>query len=396
MIRQSIKRQIVSIAVGLIVLMVVTAALSMFMAGRVGLLLDELTTKYIPAYGHLARMNIRSLERGLALRQMVIAKMENPPDEADYSARVSAFEARGRDVEQEAQAARKLILSIIADKSTPSDIIALARIENRLDTALNDTRRKLNEEISQLISQLQARNFVEVQRELVRVDDLRDDLNQKIDAVRAEMLAQVYSGAGTVIRDQQRTIWISAIVTALAAIVGLIVAMLVSGGITRPVQRLLEGTRAVEAGRLDGSIEVTTPDEIGQLSSAFNRMVGQLRHNARVRETFGKYIDPKVVEGLIDRPALAGTEGQRRIMTVMFCDMKGFTNFSEGATPQGLVKVMNRYLSTMSEPIRNQHGIISRTSLDTHGVRYADRNRDRRGTGRQHRLGIHDELHGDG
>ena len=40
----------------------------------------------------------------------------------------------------------------------------------------------------------------------------------------------------------------TAIVTALAAILGLSVAMLVSGGITRPVQRLLEGTRAVEAG----------------------------------------------------------------------------------------------------------------------------------------------------
>ena len=41
-------------------------------------------------------------------------------------------------------------------------------------------------------------------------------------------------------------------------------------------------------------------------------------------------------------------------MTVMFCDMKGFTSLSEGMTPQGLVKVMNRYLSIMSEPIRDQ------------------------------------------
>ena len=47
-------------------------------------------------------------------------------------------------------------------------------------------------------------------------------------------------------------------------------------------------------------------------------------------------------------------------MTVMFCDMKGFTALSEGMTPQGLVKVMNRYLSTMSEPIRAQQGIIDK------------------------------------
>jgi adenylate cyclase len=40
--------------------------------------------------------------------------------------------------------------------------------------------------------------------------------------------------------------------------------------------------------------------------------------------------------------------------------MKGFTSLSEGMTPQGLVKVMNHYLSTMSGPIRTHHGIIDK------------------------------------
>src|SRR5205807_6974707 len=189
----------------------------------------------------------------------------------------------------------------------------------------------------------------------------RDEFNQKIATIRADMLAQVHASAATVMRNQQRAILVSAIVTALAAILGLIFAILVSDGITRPVRRLLEGTRAVEAGRLDGSIDITTRDEIGQLSAAFNRMVEQLRQNERIRETFGRYIDPKVVEGLIDQPALAATEGQRRVMTVLFCDLKGFTSLSESVTPQGLVKVMNRYLSTMSEPIRSHRGIIDKS-----------------------------------
>ncbi len=123
---------------------------------------------------------------------------------------------------------------------------------------------------------------------------------------------------------------------------------------------MLEGTRAVEAGQLDQSIDITSGDEIGQLAAAFNRMVVQLRDNQHVRETFGKYIDPRVVEGLIDHPTLTAAEGQRRVMTVLFCDLKGFTNLSEGMTPQGLVKVMNRYLSIMSEPIRSNRGIIDK------------------------------------
>jgi adenylate cyclase len=194
----------------------------------------------------------------------------------------------------------------------------------------------------------------------MRIDALRDDFNVKIDSIRSDMLAQVRADAVVTMRHQRQAIFVSAIVTALAAILGLTVSVLVSTGITRPVRRLLDGTRAVEAGHLDGSISITTRDEIGQLTGAFNRMVEQLRQNERVRETFGKYIDPQVVQGLIDRPALTASEGQRRIMTVLFCDMKGFSSLSEGMTPQGLVKVMNHYLSTVSGPIRNHKGIIDK------------------------------------
>jgi len=161
-------------------------------------------------------------------------------------------------------------------------------------------------------------------------------------------------------RDQQKAIIVSGTVTALAAVLGLMFALFVSTGITRPVRRLLDGTRAVEAGRLDASIDVTTRDEIGQLTTAFNSMVEQLRHKEKMRVTFGRYVDPRVVEGLIDRQSLTAPDGQRRVMTVLFCDMQGFTTLSEGMTPQGLVKVMNHYLSAMSGPIRSHRGIIDK------------------------------------
>ena len=63
MISLSIRRKIMGIAVGLIVLMAVTAFLSMASVIQVGKQLDELTQSYIPAYGNLARANIRSGRR---------------------------------------------------------------------------------------------------------------------------------------------------------------------------------------------------------------------------------------------------------------------------------------------------------------------------------------------
>jgi len=359
MFRPSIKQKIVSIALGLIVLMVITSILSIFLAAKVGHLLDELTNRYIPAYGNLARANIRSLERGLTLRRMVIAKMQNPPDEAVYADRLKTFEALNGEIDREADAARQHILAIIADVSTPSDNAGLARLEYRIETVTHDVRSRMDREVPALLSDLDKHDFDKVRTALAQIDTLRDEFMEKIDAIRSDMLKQVFASAATVVRDQNSAIVISGIVTALAAAIGFVFAIVISGGITRPVQQLLQGARDVEAGHLDKNVVVTGRDEIAQLAQAFNNMVDQLRQNARIRETFGRYIDPQVVKGLIDQSNIAA-EGQRRTMTVMFCDMKGFTAMSEGMTPRGLVQVMNRYFSTMSEPIRAQRGIIDK------------------------------------
>jgi Tar ligand binding domain homologue len=92
MFLSSIRTKILGIAIGLIILMVITAVLSLSLVTQVGRRLEQLTNSYIPAYGDLARANIRSLERALALRRMVIAKTAVPPDLARYSANHEIFE----------------------------------------------------------------------------------------------------------------------------------------------------------------------------------------------------------------------------------------------------------------------------------------------------------------
>src|SRR6516164_9060135 len=192
MLRPSIKRKIVGIAAGMIILAVITSVMSMALASRVGHLLDELTNRYIPAYGDLARVDVRSLERALTLRRVIIAKMQTPPDEAGAAAHLKAFEEKGPEVQREAEAARKLITAIIDDPSTPSDNVALTRIDDRIDTAVNDLSHRMDNEIAQLLRQLERQNFTEVLSGLARVDALYDEFNQKVDLIRADMLGQVH------------------------------------------------------------------------------------------------------------------------------------------------------------------------------------------------------------
>lgn len=359
MIRLSIRRKIMGIAVTLIVLMAVTAVLSMISVMQVSARLEELTSSYIPAYGNLARTNIRSLERSLELRRMVIERIRSPFGSDRLTEIRQTFETKGAESEREAEAARALINGLIKKGVTFSDPTALARLDTRIETALTVLRNHLNSEIERMLPLLQTGDTKAIDDGLARVDSLRNELNQSLDSVRADMFTLLRDEADRTRQKQSQVTIIAALLTVLAAIMGLVFSMLVSAGMTRPVRRLLEGARAVEAGHLEEKLTVTTQDEIGQLTTAFNNMVEQLRLKERIRETFGKYIDPRVVEGLINKPSVA-SEGQRRVMTVMFCDVKGFSSTSRGTTPQGLVKVMNRYLSAMSAPIRQHEGIIDK------------------------------------
>src|SRR5262249_52023773 len=70
--------------------------------------------------------------------------------------------------------------------------------------------------------------------------------------------------------------------------------------------------------------------------------------------------DPRIVEGLVDRPELLASKGDRRVMTIFFSDMKDFTDISEGLTPASLVNLINRYLTAISEPVHRNGGIIDK------------------------------------
>src|ERR1700742_2291431 len=260
MIRSSIRRQILGIAVGLIILMVIVSALSTVLTRKVAHQLDELTSKYFEANNHLARMQAYSLDRSLELRRMVIARMQSPPDDDGFAERKERYEAAGIAIGKEASAVHVLINAIIDDTSTESDNAALGRIDSRIEDTNRDLLHYLDEEHERLFPLLEAKtqDFAEIRRGLSRIDGIRDELNKRIDSIRADMMAQVRADAAVTMRDQRQNIAISALLTALAAVLGLTFSMFVSFGITRPVRRLLDGTRAVEAGKLDGSIDVTT------------------------------------------------------------------------------------------------------------------------------------------
>jgi adenylate cyclase len=88
-------------------------------------------------------------------------------------------------------------------------------------------------------------------------------------------------------------------------------------------------------------------------------MVGGLREKERIRETFGQYVDPRIVKNLLEN-RIGADKGERQVMTVFFSDLEGFTRLCEGLTPDAAVRFLNRYFSMMSEVVRSQQGIVDK------------------------------------
>lgn len=75
---------------------------------------------------------------------------------------------------------------------------------------------------------------------------------------------------------------------------------------------------------------------------------------------FGEYVAPELVREMAEDPASYSMEGESKVLTVLFSDVRGFTSISESLEPNELREYINEYLTTMSEIIRSHRGTLDK------------------------------------
>lgn len=145
---------------------------------------------------------------------------------------------------------------------------------------------------------------------------------------------------------------------ALTTLLACILTFFFSRKVVKPVKSLQTAFRRVAAGDYNVVLEPASKDEIGDLVNRFNLLVGELKEKALMKSNFGKIVPPEIVERMLASDFTRESEVVR--VTVLFCDLRGFTAMSENLPPSMLVGLLNQYFTAMVEIIESHGGMVDK------------------------------------
>ena len=356
----TLRRKIVALTLCLLLLFAMTAAASVLLQSKISEQFSGVVDDYLPLNAAVATVDVFTDRYELDLRRLAA-------DLRDAGAGAAAIAQQG-EAERLSEAR---VLTATFEKT-----------EAQLDQVVQDSRQTVEKRVA--MADIRGRfgymkralpNFIEVGRRMSealgagRAEEAghiaaefapyRSLFGEDLTAVRDHLATLTVGATGEAYRLHRGLIILEMVMLGLASLTGLGLSLIVSNRMMAGLERLIEGTRQIQDGHGYEILPVTSNDEIGKLTVAFNRMVEDLRAKDRVKETFGKFVDPRIVANLID-PAGGKDLAERQVATVFFSDIKGFSGLGELLTATTLVKLLNTYFSEMTTLIHARNGIIDK------------------------------------
>jgi class 3 adenylate cyclase len=112
----------------------------------------------------------------------------------------------------------------------------------------------------------------------------------------------------------------------------------------------------ISQGNCNTQAQVVTNDEFGLIAAKTNEMIKGLRERDFCQVSFGRFVTPEVSDKILKGEI--PLEGELKEVTILFCDLRGYTTFVEGKEPKEVVNFLNEYFSEMEKAVKQYEGIV--------------------------------------
>jgi len=354
--RQTIAAKIFGLA---IILLLLTIALAGFLLYEVTRTKQDLTVVAnfdVPLTQSLARLHEFGLRRRLAFERWFGALNADQPNREIVAEASENYALFTRKLTDEFSSARRIIEAY--PRNGPGSH-TLAEVETLLDQ-IQPAYKTINNRQREVLDMQGSGQHDKANEQLNLLNDLQGTVQNQRESVNSKMAA--WSGSATKATEQRerRVFWLAIAATTSTVLLGLAVAALITNRLSRPVRSLAIAMRDVQGGNLNVELPVSSTDEVGRLTDSFNFFVKELRSKERLKQTFGKYIDPRILEHVLAQSGSEAAGGGRREMTVLFADLVGFTGLSERLTPLLMVTLLNRHFGLQALAVQEHHGVVDK------------------------------------
>lgn len=200
-------------------------------------------------------------------------------------------------------------------------------------------------------------------------DRLERLTNEMVNRAEADMLESIDAGLDAYHVSR----WVVAGFAVASICIALLLGYAISWSLIGPVKKMDRQLRQTASGDFSQRIDVPNRDEMGALATNLNRMnqeLGRLYEeleirNRFIRETFGRYLSDEIVEDILETPDGLKLGGEKRNVSIMITDLRGFTALSESLEPEQVITMLNGYFEVMVDVIQQYHGTINEIRGDS-------------------------------
>jgi len=145
---------------------------------------------------------------------------------------------------------------------------------------------------------------------------------------------------------------------AAALIASIVIGLMLAKTLSEPITELSSATEKIAKGEYEVRVTERGRDEVGQLSASFNAMAAGLEMKEKYRSVLDLVADKSVAEELIAGKISLG--GELREVSVLFCDIRGFTALTERMQPEEVIQMLNNHFAPLTQVVYAHNGIVDK------------------------------------